>query len=69
MYLHSLCREEYMKTICFTIVSVIGLCISIIPLFQKSDDEDVFDRAVASSILIASVIFMLFIFGAFIYAA
>ena len=58
-----------MKTICFTIVSAIGLCISIIPLFQKSDDEDTFDRAVASSILIASVIVMLFIFGAFIYAA
>ena len=58
-----------MKTICFTIVSTIGLCISIIPLFQKSDDEDAFDRAVASSILIASVIFMLFIFGTFIYTA
>ena len=58
-----------MKTICFTIVSTIGLCISIIPLFQKSDDEDAFDKAVASSILIASVIFMLFIFGTFIYTA
>lgn len=57
-----------MKTICFTIILAIGLCISVIPLFQKSSDEDAFDRAIASSILIASVIVVLFVFGAFIYS-
>lgn len=51
-----------MKIICFTIVTTVGLCITVVPFF-KSGIDDIEDACFASFVLLAAVFFIVAVFG------
>lgn len=51
-----------MKIICFSIVTIVGLCVAAIPFF-KSGSDDIEDACFASFVLLAAVFFIVAVFG------
>lgn len=51
-----------MKIVCFSIVTIVGLCVAAIPFF-KSDSDDIEDACFASFVLLAAVFFIVAVFG------
>lgn len=55
-----------MKIICFSIVTIVGLCIAVIPFF-KSGVDDIEDTGFASFMMLIVVLFTVAFFGAFLF--
>ena len=56
-----------MKIICFTIVTTVGLCITMIPFF-KSGSDDIEEAGFASSMLLPVILFIVVFFGEFLFS-
>lgn len=56
-----------MKIICFSIVTIVGLCIAVIPFF-KSGGGDIENAGFASFMMLSAVLFIVCFFGAFIFS-
>lgn len=55
-----------MKIICFSIVTIVGLCITVIPFF-KSGVDDIEEAGFASFMLLTVVLFIVAVFGAMLF--
>lgn len=51
-----------MKIICFSIVTIVGLCVAAIPFFKLGSD-DIEDAWFASFMLLTAIFFIVAVFG------
>lgn len=57
-----------MKIICFSIVTIVGLCVAAIPFFKLDVDDDVEDAGFVSSLILTVVLFIVGFFGALLFS-
>ena len=51
-----------MKIVCFSIVTIVGLCVAAIPFF-KSGSDDIEEAGFTSSMLLPVIFFIVAVFG------
>lgn len=56
-----------MKIVCFSIVTIVGLCVAAIPFF-KSGSDDIEEAGFASSMLLPVILFIVVFFGKFLFS-